>query len=70
MTYNEMVEVAGSPRSSGSAYPGEPMYNYGAVWVQFTDGVVGCITRFQGEKTACKYYGKNSAYPSSYYVVK
>lgn len=70
MTYNEMVEVAGSPRSSGSAYPGEPMYNYGAVWVQFTDGVVGCITRFQGEKTACKYYGKNSAYPSNYYVVK
>lgn len=70
MTYDEMVELAGKPRSSSNAYPGEPMYNYGKLWVQFSDGVVGCITRFEGEKTACKYYGKNSAYPSKYYVVK
>lgn len=70
MTYSEMVEMAGSPRSSGSAYPGEKMYNYGGVWVQFTDGVVGCITRFSGRKTSCKYYGLNSAYPSSSMVVK
>lgn len=70
MTYDEMVELAGKPRSRSTAYPGEPMYNYGKLWVQFADGVVGCITRFEGEKTACKYYGKNSAYPSKYYVVK
>ncbi|WP_435276641.1 hypothetical protein ACMAZF_06700 [Psychrobium sp. nBUS_13] len=70
MVYTEMVELAGEPRSSGYAYPGEKMYNYGTVWVQITDGVVGCITRFEGKKTACKYYGSNSAYPSNYYVLK
>ena len=62
MTYREMISLAGKPRSSGEFYY-EKAYNYGAVWVQFTDGVIGCIVKFSGEKTKCSYYGKNSAYP-------
>jgi|UPI00051A2612 hypothetical protein len=70
MTLNEVREMAGKERSTGDAYPGERMFNYGNVWVQMVNGVVGCVSKLSCEKTSCKYYGKNTAYPPRSCVVK
>ncbi len=71
MTLSEVREVAGYERSSsyGYGYVGKD-YNYGNVWIQVEDGVVGCIVRAGCNRTKCSYYGRNSAYPPYSCVVK
>ena len=69
MTLSEVREVAGYERSSSYGYDGMD-YNYGNVWIQVEDGVVGCIVRAGCNRTQCSYYGRNSAYPPYSCVVK
>lgn len=69
MTLSEIREVAGYERSDSYGYIGRD-YNYGNVWVQIENGVVGCIVRSGCNRTACHYYGHNSAYPPYSCVVK
>jgi len=69
MTLSEVREVAGYERSSSYGYAGRD-YNYGNVWIQIEDGVVGCIVKAGCNRTKCSYYGENSDYPSYSCVVK
>lgn len=43
MTKEEVIRVAGRPRSIGRDYGGNAEYNYGKVWAIFESGVVSCI---------------------------
>jgi len=68
MTPEEVVRVAGKPRSKGVDYLHFREFNYGNVWVIFESGVVSCIVR-------AEVYGRGwncSVYKSTYrqYVVK
>jgi len=52
MTFREMVAAAGTPERTGSIDDGYEKkifdavkYNYGSVWISFTNGVVTRITR-------------------------
>ena len=59
MTLNEVREVAGKERNiqRGYSYNDEKM-NYGQVWVQVEDGLVGCISRTDCKTLRCEMYGK------------
>jgi hypothetical protein len=45
MTPEEVVKLVGQPRVKSKNAHGKRGYNYGGVWVQFENGIVGCIVK-------------------------
>ena len=59
MTISEVREVAGYERTRQRGYSySDIKLNYGQVWVQIEDGVVGCISRTDCKTLSCNMYGK------------
>jgi len=59
MTPQEVIRLIGNPRiQTKNAYPGDPRFNYGNIWIVFESGVVSCIVRgdvFQNH-LSCSWY--------------
>jgi hypothetical protein len=55
MTYLEVIQVAGEPRSSDDLFGA---YNYGSVWVILESGIVKCLVKSSEyqQGSACRHY--------------